>query len=125
MRKLVSLFVALAFVLGAFVVASTAETNKGPEKIVIEKCQKRKPGVPFNHWQHQKIEGVTCKSCHHKMKEGETPKDCFACHSCKGGEGAPKAMKAFHKDCKGCHAKMKREGKATGPTSCNKCHVKK
>ncbi len=124
MRKILSLLVAMVFVLGAVTLASTAEMNKGAEKYTIDKCQKRKGPVEFNHWQHQKIKGVTCKTCHHKEKEGETPKACFQCHQCKPGN-APKAMMAFHKTCKGCHAKMKREGKATGPTSCNKCHAKK
>lgn len=124
MRRVLSLLVAVVFVFGAMAAVSTAGVNKGAEKYTIDKCQKRKPGVPFNHYQHQAIKGVTCKTCHHKVKEGATPKGCFQCHQCTPGK-APKAMKAFHKTCKGCHAKMKREGKKTGPTSCSKCHVKK
>ena len=124
MRKVVGILVALVLVFGAVTLVSSAEVNKGAEKYTIDKCQKRKGPVPFNHYQHQQIEGVTCKTCHHKVKEGETPKACFSCHQCTKGE-APKAMKAFHKNCKGCHVKMKKAGKATGPTGCNKCHVKK
>jgi len=124
MRKVLSLLVAVIFVFGAMAAVTMAEVNKGAEKYTIDKCQKKKPVVPFNHYQHQKIQGVTCKACHHEMEEGKTPKSCFECHQCKKGE-APAAKIAFHKNCKGCHVKMKKEGKKTGPTSCVKCHPKK
>ncbi len=124
MRKILSLLVAVVFVFSAMAVVTAAESNKGAEKYTIDKCQKRKGPVLFNHWQHQKIQGVTCKTCHHKAEEGKAIKSCLQCHQCKKGE-APAAKMAFHKTCKGCHMKMKKAGKKTGPTGCTKCHVKK
>ena len=106
--------VCLAFVAGVstFVTAG----SKGAATYTLDKCQKRKAPVPFNHAAHQGH--VKCETCHHKMEKGKEVKGCFECHKCKKGE-APSATKAFHKNCKGCH---KKEHK--GPTKCSACHKK-
>ena len=77
-------------------------------------------GAPFNHKKH--AEAVKCKECHHTAKEGEKIKKCVDCHT---KDSKVDAKKAFHANCRGCHRALKKEGKATGPTACTKCHPKK
>ncbi len=125
MRKFIALMIGTIFLVGAVAVISAAEVNKGAATYTIDKCKKRKQSVEFNHAKHQGLEGVTCKTCHHKVKKGETPRGCFQCHQCKKKGNIPSARTAFHRNCRGCHAKMKKAGKATGPTSCTGCHLKK
>ncbi len=112
MRKLVSSLVAFAFVVVAAVAFAEA-----PTIVKLDKCQKRKPAVTFNHQMHSKK--FECKTCHHKWNGQGNPHSCFKCHGCKKKGEAPKAMKAFHKRCKGCH-----RAKHAGPTRCNQCHKK-
>ncbi len=104
----------LAFVGGisTFVTAG----SKGAATYTLDKCQKRKAPVAFNHEAHQGR--TSCKTCHHKMEKGKDARACFECHKCKKG-AAPSAASAFHHTCKGCH---KKEHK--GPTKCSGCHKK-
>ncbi len=83
----------------------------------------RKAPVPFNHKSH--AAKIACKTCHHKYTGKGEPKKCDSCHT-KKKQGKKLGLKlAFHKNCRGCHRKEKKEGKKTGPTRCNACHVKK
>ena len=125
MRKFIALMIGAIFLMGAVAVINAADVNKGAATYTIDKCQKRKSPVEFNHAKHQGLKGVTCKTCHHKVKEGETPRACFQCHKCKRQGEIPSAMMAFHKRCRGCHAKLKKEGKPAGPTKCSGCHPRK
>ena len=111
MRKWLSGLVAFSFLAVAAVSFAGA-----PKLVKIDKCQKRKPAVTFNHEMHSKK--FKCNTCHHKWNGKGEPQSCFKCHGCKKGE-APKAIKAFHKRCKGCHKE-----KHAGPTRCNQCHKK-
>ena len=120
MKKLVVMLMALAFMV---VTVSLMAAPKAPEKVTINEVQKRKPAVTFNHKLHADKFG--CKECHHKWKGGDAiPQKCSNCHKAKKHGKIPKAMSAYHKRCKGCHKKMKKQGKATGPTKCSGCHKK-
>ncbi len=112
MKKILAGVSVMAFLVVAAVAFAGAPTN-----VTIDKCQKRKAAVTFNHEMHSKK--FQCNTCHHKWNGKGEPQSCFQCHGCKKGE-APKAAKAFHKKCKGCH-----KAQHKGPTRCNQCHPKK
>ena len=112
MRKWIAFFVTLCFMVVAGVSIAAA-----PETVTIDKCQKRKPAVTFNHKKHADTL-KDCKICHHKYEGKGEPNPCFKCHACTKGE-TPSAKQAFHKRCIKCHRK---EGK--GPKKCAECHKK-
>jgi hypothetical protein len=125
MRKFIALMIGAIFLVGVVAVISVAEVNKGAETYTIDKCKQKKAPVKFNHFKHQGLEGATCKACHHMTEEGKTPGPCSQCHQCEEKGDIPSARIAFHKNCKGCHVKVKKAGKATGPTTCAGCHPEK
>ncbi|SHI45466.1 Class III cytochrome C family protein [Malonomonas rubra DSM 5091] len=107
MRKMLTLFVAVALVSG-FAFAAIAQ-DKGPAEI---KMPVNMGDVTFSHGKHQEMVG-DCAICHH------TGLDDPSCKSCHGSKpDAPKAKKVFHKLCKDCHKKE------AGPTKCKECHIK-
>ena len=121
MKKLIALFMALAFMV--VFTSLTFAAPKAPEKVTISEIQKKKPAVTFSHKMHGEKFG--CKECHHKWKGGDVePEKCSKCHGKKKEGKKPAAKKAYHKQCKGCHKKMKKKGEKTGPTSCKGCHKK-
>ncbi len=119
MKKKLAALIAVVF---AVVAVSTVvfAVDNGPETIVIDNIQKKKPAVTFPHRKHQEML-KDCKICHHKAKEGEQPKSCAECHG--KVKEAPKFKKAMHKKCRDCHKKEKAAGK-NPPTKCNQCHKK-
>lgn len=121
-KKLISIGVAILFC-GSLLVLHGASGQ--PDVITIDNpglyTADKYQGVQFNHKKH--AEAVKdCKQCHHTWKEGEKVKKCTECHT---KDSKVTAYSAFHDSCKGCHSTMKKEGKATGPTLCTKCHPKK
>ena len=107
MKKMLTLFVALALVSGLALTAIAQ--NKGPAEI---KMPVKMGDVTFSHSKHQELV-ADCTTCHH------TGLDDPSCKSCHGGKpDAPNAKKAFHALCKDCH---KNEA---GPTKCKACHIK-
>ena len=121
MKKVISIAVALAFVLGVtMVMAATA-----PKKVTLKANPKKV--VEFPHKIHS--DKFKCELCHHKWNKKGEPQACLTCHKKKAGD-APKFFKAFHdrksdRSCLGCHKKMAKDGKKSGPTKCAQCHVKK
>ena len=118
MRKLVSLAIALAFILGV----SMAMAVTAPTTLTI-KANPKKP-VEFPHKMH--ADKFKCTVCHHKLKADAEPQLCTNCHKKTDGE-APKYFKAFHSktaehSCLGCH---KAKGGDKAPTKCAQCHPKK
>jgi hypothetical protein len=73
--------------------------------------------IDFPHQVHQDALG-DCSICHSMfpMKQG-TIKDLIA-------QGILRKKKVMNKTCLKCHRAMKKTGKATGPVSCSKCHIK-
>ena len=118
MKKIAAvLLVIFAFV--AFVPAAMADN--GPETIVIDKAKAKMAPVELKHAEHQKRTEGKCAPCHHKSKEGETPKACSECHG--KVDGAPGYKDAMHKQCQPCHKEQKAAGK-NPPTKCMECHKK-
>ena len=87
-----------------------------PEKaIVIDKIQKSKAPVTFDHKSHGALK---CVQCHHKGEPGKEQK-CSACHGDKADGKKLELKEAFHKHCRDCHKAEKK-----GPQACNDCHRK-
>ncbi len=94
MKKIVSAFVLVFFVVGT---ALAADVMTFPAKI---------GNVTFNHKKHQEMLKNNCKACHAKAP-GKMPgfgkdvahKLCWDCHKTKSGGKGPVT------NCKGCHKK--------------------
>lgn len=124
MKKLAILLVIIGL---AGVWALAADVPAGKE---VLKLQARMGTVTFHHKKHAEIAG-DCVTCHHKTKEGETPKACSECHDKKlVKDKAPKLKNALHKTCGDCHAKKHEAGEKAGPLTaikakqCKECHVR-
>ena len=105
--------VAAVFAFGGF--TAQAGTNDDCPKAPIT-MKNKKGAVTFKHDTHK---AQSCKTCHHKEKDGKIGVACSECHKAKKENDVPKAKDAFHGTCKSCHKKMKK-----GPTKCKECHVK-
>lgn len=111
-----------------------AAMQKAPEGTITltvpEGAEPTKPSVAFQHKSHEKLE---CTGCHHKWDgKGEILKckssGCHDQYPVKKGENS--YYLSYHakgkQSCYGCHTALKKEKAAAyGPTSCNKCHIKK
>lgn len=110
----------LKFLLIIAIVAVTASVglaakNMGPKEMKL--AGGSRGAIPFPHLTHQNQLG-----------------DCNVCHSlfpqAKGGieklkvEGKLKAKQVMNKHCIKCHKAEKKAGNASGPTTCNSCHVR-
>ncbi len=100
----------------ALMAVSPAAENQGAEHIELEGG--KRGNISFPHRQHQKNLG-----------------DCQICHSLFAQEpgviqklktqGALKKKHVMNKLCTKCHREKKKAGQPSGPTTCNKCHIKK
>jgi hypothetical protein len=130
-------------VLGTMFIVSSALASDVPETITMHskiytKAKKIHPA--FTHKKHAADYKLGCTECHHEYKdgknvwkEGQAVKKCEACHTDPNkpkGKELTKEQKiashywAIHENCVGCHKELKKAKKATGPTSCTKCHPK-
>lgn len=100
----------------------SAAMTDAPDEVVIDKVAAKKKAVLFPHKKHVDA-AIDCKTCHHTVKEGETPKACSECHKAEPDGDTPKAATAFHETCKKCHADRKKAKEKTGPTACGDCHT--
>jgi hypothetical protein len=91
---------------------------------------KAKPPVPFSHEKHAEFD---CTTCHHTWDGESDIQKCTdsGCHDSleyktrENKDDIALVEIAYHEMCyKGCHRDLKKEKKATGPTSCGKCHIK-
>jgi hypothetical protein len=115
MKRAFSLFTCIAFIL----VLAGGLCAAPPEKVVLN----AKPGnITFPHQKHAETLKIPCKTCHHTLKEGETPVKCITCHGVDAK--APKPQDAFHKRCQGCHKDENEKNAKNAPTKCTQCHVK-
>ncbi|HHN73638.1 MAG TPA: hypothetical protein ENK10_00255 [Acidobacteria bacterium] len=124
MKKIVVLLL-LAGLAGFWALA--ADVPAGKE---VLKLQAKMGTVTFKHKEHATRAG-DCKTCHHKLQEGATPRACSECHDKKVvKDEAPKLKNALHKTCGDCHAAKQEAGEKAGPLTamkakqCKKCHVK-
>jgi len=98
--------------------------------------------VKLTHENHIKTHKITCRECHHIIKDGKNVWDesmpaakCETCHdelTVKGERKLPPEVQqknlklAFHNNCRGCHKKIKKENPETkAPLKCSECHEKK
>lgn len=125
-RRLMTLLSALAFIVTILLGTGIGAEQK--ETVTIDSIKDKQGPVTLKHKAHIDKYGLKCIDCHHKTKEGETPKACKSCHDPKEKKGDKVNLKnAYHKGCKGCHkekAKKAEEGKKP-PTKCKECHEKK
>ena len=104
-----------AAVMCLFIAAAVNAAAPGEGAAELELEGGRFGDVPFPHRQHQ-----------------DTLTDCTVCHEwfpqSKGSieklksEGTLKPRDVMNKLCLKCHRDLKRQGKASGPTSCTTCH---
>ena len=89
--------------------------NKGAPQIDLDGGSRGT--VPFPHQKHQNTLG-DCNACHQLF-----PQSAGAIAGLKG-EGRLADKQVMNKLCIKCHRAEKAAGKPSGPTTCNKCHVK-
>jgi hypothetical protein len=73
--------------------------------------------VPFPHRRHQE-DLSDCKACHQ-----DYPQEPGVIDQMKS-EGKLQSKEIMNRQCIACHRGKKREGEATGPTTCRGCHRK-
>ncbi len=141
---LVAIFLAVMSSQVLAVETGTASIEGPPEYVDIN-IQKSCPDLKglkkdlkaVNHFSHKahiealkkEGKGFVCATCHHGAK---TEADILKADRCKriqqelDATGGPGKLKDhFHGICLKCHKKLKKEHKATGPTSCRGCHSRK
>lgn len=116
MKKVSALFTVFAFTL---ILAGSLLAADAPESI---KLTAKNGDVTFPHKAHAETLKIACTSCHHGLKEGETPAKCGSCHGVDAN--APKVQDAFHKTCQGCHKDENAKNAKKAPVKCTECHKK-
>ena len=108
--------IVLVIILGMALTAAMASEvqNKGAEEIRLDGG--KKGYIDFPHSNHQDTLG-DCKVCHDIF-----PQKAGIIKDLKDKGQLKK--KLVMNNCRECHRNMAEAGKKTGPTSCNKCHVK-
>lgn len=118
MKKRTALIFLIAGLLGAM------ESDMVLDHAKVFNKRQRAP-VAFPHELHMSADTLSCKSCHHNVKdEGELEEggvDCSACHA----HMKPKKLEnAFHRQCIRCHTGYRKAAKKSGPETCGECHPK-
>jgi DNA-directed RNA polymerase subunit M/transcription elongation factor TFIIS len=111
-RKLVIVGLTTLTLAGMAAIGMTA--GKGAPKIEI--FGGKKGNIPFPHAQHQD-RLKDCNVCHNVF-----PQEKDAIKKLKA-QGSIKPKKVMNLQCIKCHKQEKRAGNATGPVTCNTCHV--
>lgn len=121
--------VALIFALNFAVVGIGTAGDTGPAEMVLKTAEAKKPAF-FPHEKHQKMEGVTCGTCHHSKDdagkqvaytEGMAIQKCETCHNADMANETLNSFKnAAHERCKNCHKENKDKGASTSCTTCHK-----
>ena len=132
MKKLfvlgLALMVLCAILTSTKMIAADEEAAMAIDEVIVLPASNG--DVTFNHKTHCDPAdaggmGVACNTCHHTVKEGETPKSCSS-EECHSATSTPKIRDAFHQQCyKGCHKTKNAEEGKTAPTKCSACHIKK
>lgn len=107
------LLATLGLVFGAH---AETKTDKGPETLTIDGGSRGL--VPFPHRDHQK-RLTDCMVCH-----GMFDQEKGSIEKAKE-QGRLEKKQVMTKLCIHCHRAESKAGKASGPTTCSKCHVKK
>ncbi len=113
MKRTIAVILASVAVFSFFCYAS-AEDKKGASEMILDGGSKGE--IAFPHSRHQNTLG-TCGSCHNLFpKRTGSIQELISTGKI--------AKKQTMNQCRDCHREMKKAGKATGPTSCKKCHNK-
>ena len=144
-----TLGVALIFAMavGLLAVAGLYAGTTVPDEIQMKSAYEHTKSLAlFSHNKHNTEYKIGCGECHHDdqgkaldgLKEGDSVKKCFECHSKPGelkgkkAKGLSKQEKrmyhanAVHENCLGCHRTYNKEKKTkAAPTKCTDCHPKK
>lgn len=105
--------IVLAVLAGAVPSAATDPKNQGAAEITLDGGTRG--NVSFPHRRHQQRLN-DCQICHATF-----PQTAGSINALKDQEKlAPRQV--MNKLCIACHKAKKREGTATGPTTCSKCH---
>jgi len=114
-RMIVLVLIALMLVTGGAVALCIAAQDKGAQQ--IELAGGKRGNVSFPHLRHQdKL--ADCNICH-----GVFEQKAGSIEELKA-QGKLKPKHVMNKLCTKCHKEKKRAGEKTGPTTCNKCHIK-
>ena len=97
----------------AFAIAGEMQ-NMGESMITIKGGSRGE--VPFPHEKHQQILG-DCNHCHNLFPQEPGSIEKL------NADGALSSKQVMDQ-CRSCHKTLKAADKATGPTSCSKCHRK-
>ena len=119
----------MRLIVGFLLLLSFSIASGGPEipqdKEVIYFEQDMLGAVTFLHKMHSTLDGVECRTCHHKYEGVGLPESCHKCHQHKPTDDTIKAVKAFHTRCQGCHQYTLESGRQAGPVKkCTLCHIK-
>ncbi len=125
-----------AFLIGVLLLLTTlvAFSSQSLERMDTSGFENpRRPGVVFDHDQHNKTAQLDdCARCHHLYENGTIIEDessedsyCSECHQLSSNQvisnqGNKITLQvAFHRQCWECHFEEKK-----GPVFCGECHVK-
>lgn len=106
----------LAALIGFGVWTALAVENGGAAQLLLDGGSKGT--VSFPHHRHQNVL-QDCKICHELF-----PQEAGAIVKLKR-EGKLVKKQVMTKHCIRCHKERERQGSASGPTKCSKCHAKK
>ena len=114
MKKAIAVWVFFLCLSGSGIAVTAMDW--GSETIIFEKG--RMPQVTFQHHMHMEKLGDECSACHDlfPMQAGGI-KEMIA-------DGKLKSQQVMNEKCVSCHKDLKKQGLATGPTSCTACHVR-
>ena len=83
------------------------------------------------HYQHEKVTDKKCELCHHIYDEERkklvykqgAESSCRDCHRQNDEKKRRSYRSVAHADCINCHLQRESEGKESGPSNCEGCHV--
>lgn len=115
LKSKLPLLIIIGLIAASSVAVSGADQNKGPAEIKLAGGTKGK--VPFPHHRHQEVLG-DCNLCHAVFEQKVGIIEELK------AQGKLKKKYVMNKLCTKCHREKKKAGLKSGPTSCNRCHIK-
>lgn len=111
------LLAALLVLIGLATLAAPFAT--APSRKVLAAHETRLP----LYFPHEKHEGVTCLTCHHKVVGMTQTIPCIACHRMEDPAIKLSVEPRFHQFCRSCHEEKSRQSLPHGPVrDCAACH---
>lgn len=116
MKKVIMFSTVLMMVFAFSLSGVVAGQNKGAKEMKLDGGSKGE--VPFTHSKHQERLG-DCNVCHSFFPQSPGAIDANK------QKGDLEKKQVMNKLCIKCHKEEKKAGKAYGPVTCSKCHVRK